>query len=132
MRRAFRVAILAVASTTVISCAANSTAHTATSHRTAGVITGDEISAAQGVVSVYDAIQRLRPQWLTNSRARSVGTQDQLLVYIDTNRYGTIESVRQLPIGGVTELRYLNAAEATNRFGTGHAGGVIVVMMSRP
>lgn len=129
MRQQLRFATVAIA-LVVSACAGASTTQTGATRRSANTITADEISAAQGIVSVYDAIQRLRPQWLTTSRARSVGTQDELLVYLDTNRYGTIESLRQLPIGGITELRYLNAAEATNRFGTGHSGGVIVIMMS--
>ncbi|HMC54064.1 MAG TPA: hypothetical protein VKH19_02740 [Gemmatimonadaceae bacterium] len=99
--------------------------------RSANTITGEEISATQGIVSVYDAIQRLRPQWITSSRSRSSGTQDQLIVYFDSNRYGSIESLRQFPIGGITDIIYLNAAEATNRFGTGHSGGAIVITMSR-
>ena len=123
------VATIAIASA---GCSSTGVQRTAGGPRHApNAITDAEISAAQGIVSVYDAIQRLRPQWITSSRARNMGTQDQLIVYLDTNRYGSIESLRQFPIGGVTDIKYLNAAEATNRFGTGHSGGAIVIMMSR-
>jgi hypothetical protein len=124
----FSLAIVLAAAT---ACASSGTSRPGGPRHSAYVITDEEISAAQGVVTVYDAIQRLRPQWLTNSRARNVGSNDQLIVYLDTNRYGTIESLRQMPIGGVTDIKYLSAAEATNRFGTGHAGGAIVITMSR-
>lgn len=113
-----------------LGCASTGTTRP-TTRRSPNVISSEEIAATQGVVSAYDAIQRLRPQWLTTSRTRSTGTQDELWVYLDTNRYGTMETLRQLPIGGITEFRYMNAAEATNRFGTGHSGGVIVIMMAK-
>lgn len=130
MRRQLRFATLAI--TLVASaCGGTNSTQTGTTHRSANTITAEEINGAPGIVTVYDAIQRLRPQWLTASHARTVGTQDELLVYLDTNRYGTLESLRGLPIGGVTELRYLSASEATNRYGTGHAGGAIVVLMSK-
>jgi hypothetical protein len=53
------------------------------------------------------------------------------VVYLDSNRYGTMASLRQLSLGGVQEVRYYGASEATNRYGTGHTGGAILVMMSR-
>jgi hypothetical protein len=34
-------------------------------------------------------------------------------------------------VGGVQEVRYYTASEATSRFGTGHTGGAIMVMMSK-
>ena len=131
MRHVIRFAALAIVLATAPACASTGTPRPGGPRHSAYLISDQEIAAAEGVVTVYDAIQRLRPQWLTNSRARNVGSNDQLVVYLDTNRYGTIESLRQLPIGGITDIRYLNAAEATNRFGTGHAGGAIVIMMSR-
>jgi hypothetical protein len=131
MRHVLPLAALVLFAVAVPGCASSGTARAGGPRHSAYVISGDEIADAQGVVTVYDAIQRLRPQWLTNSRARNIGTQDQLIVYLDTNRYGTLESLRQMPIGGVTDIKYLNATEATNRYGTGHSGGAIVIMMSR-
>ncbi|HJQ21635.1 MAG TPA: hypothetical protein VJ867_14905 [Gemmatimonadaceae bacterium] len=115
----------------LIACASSGTTAGAAPRRSSMTITGDEMVAA-GVSNVYDAIQRLRPQWLTSSRMRGAGTSDELQVYIDMNRYGALESLRQLPIGGIAEARYLNAAEATNRYGTGHSGGVILIMLANP
>jgi len=131
MRHVIRFAAFAIVLATAPGCASSGVSRAGGPKHSAYMISDEEISSAQGVVTVYDAIQRLRPQWLTNSRARNIGTNDQLIVYLDTNRYGTIESLRQMPIGGITDIRYLSAAEATNRFGTGHAGGAIVISMSR-
>jgi hypothetical protein len=52
-------------------------------------------------------------------------------VYLDSNRYGSLGSLRSLSLGGIQEVRYFGASEATNRFGTGHTGGAIVVSMSK-
>ena len=124
-----RLRILAIALFVgVIACASKGVQ--SAPRRATNAITAEEI-ANTGVSTVYDAIQRLRPQWLTSSRMRGAGTSDALLVYLDMNRYGTMDQLRQLPIGGITEIRYLSAAEATNRYGTGHSGGVILILMSK-
>lgn len=94
------------------------------------MVTQEELVATR-TMNVYDAIQRLRPQWLTSSRVRRGGSGDPLQVYLDNNRYGTLESLRSLSIGGVQEVRFLSASEATNRYGTGHTGGAILVLMQK-
>lgn len=106
------------------------TAETGVVRRSANTITAEEL-AGTGVTTVYDAIQQLRPQWLTSVRMRSSGTSDELQVYLDTNRYGTLESLRRMAIGGIQAVRFLSAAEATNRFGTGNSAGAIVVSMGK-
>ena len=99
-------------------------------HHSGDSITGEEISST-GTTNLYDAIQRLRPQWLTSTRIRRGGSGDDLVVYLDSNRYGTMNSLRQLSVGGVQGIRYFGASEATNRYGTGHTGGAILVLMSK-
>jgi hypothetical protein len=97
------------------------------------VITAAELSQT-GASNIHQAIQALRPQWLRGRPAGSMrgGARDEAVVYLDNNRYGSLNSLAQLSLGGVTEIRYLDASEATNRYGTGHAGGAIIVMMSKP
>ncbi len=102
----------------------------APTHHSGSSITAEEISGT-GTTNLYDAIQRLRPQWLTSTRVRRGGSGDDLIVYLDSNRYGTMSSLRQLSVGGVQEIRYYGASEATNRYGTGHTGGAILVLMSK-
>ena len=113
-------------------CASSKTAAQAgASHRSTGDVLGGEELSGTGATNVYDAVQRLRPQWLTSARIRRGGSGDELVVYLDSNRYGTLTSLRSLSLGGVQEVRYYGASEATNRFGTGHTGGAIVVSMSK-
>jgi len=112
-------------------CGGATGTQTQTTRRSSNVITSDEISSAE-VTTLYDAVLRLRPHWLTSGTARSGGSHtDEVQVYLETAHYGAIESLRQLPVGGVQEMRLLSAADATNRFGIGNTGGAIVISMAR-
>jgi hypothetical protein len=132
MLRLIRFTAFAFATLAVAACASSkaNTASQSAPRKSANVIEAEEISPT-GAANVYDAIQRLRPQWLTSVRIRRGGSGDDLQVYVDSNRYGTMNSLRSLSVGGIHEIRYLSASEATNRYGTGHTGGAIVVMMSK-
>ena len=113
-------------------CASSKTAAQAgAAHRSTGNVIGGEELSGTGATNVYEAVQRLRPQWLTSARIRRGGSGDELVVYLDSNRYGTLTSLQGLSLGGIQEVRYYGASEATNRFGTGHTGGAIVVSMSK-
>jgi hypothetical protein len=131
MLRPIRLTALAL-SLLAVGCASNKAAtQAAAPHRSTGdVLPGDELTGT-GATNVYEAVQRLRPQWLTSARVRRGGSGDELVVYLDSNRYGTLTSLRSLSLGGIQEVRYYGASEATNRFGTGHTGGAIVVSMSK-
>jgi hypothetical protein len=83
---------------------------------------------------LYQAVQRLRPQWLivrARGGASGRGSGERVVVYLDGTRYGGIGSLRQISLGGIEEVRYYNSSEATNRFGTGHGAGAIVVLTSK-
>ncbi len=77
-------------------------------------------------LSAYAAVQRLRPTWL---RTRSGGTPQ---VHIDGNpQGGGIEALNNLPAAQVQEMVYMNASDATTRFGTNYNNGVILVSTKR-
>jgi hypothetical protein len=79
--------------------------------------------------NAFDAIERLRPQWLQRRGPSSV-TQpegDWPLVYMDNVRAGDISNLRTIPIDDIGEIRFINAADATTRWGTGVTGGVIAI-----
>jgi hypothetical protein len=75
----------------------------------------------------YHAVQLLRPDWLRSRGA--VSTRDTrpatVTVYVDGQRYGGANTLEQFRIGAFKEMRYYSGSEATSRWGTGHAGGVI-------
>jgi hypothetical protein len=77
---------------------------------------------------LYDAVRRLRPNWLTaRGPSTLIGEQAQVAVYLDGARLGTATALRGINFDSVTQLEYLSPADATNRYGTDHQGGVIIV-----
>ena len=95
------------------------------------VITQAEL-ANENSPNVYDAIQHLRPMMLRPRLANSTSSIDApqdytVHVYMDNARVGEIADLRTIPLATVKEIRYLNPAQATLRFGSGNPGGAIVL-----
>jgi len=106
---------------------------TASARRNANVISGEELSKS-GAQDVYRAIQMLRPGWFRSRARTSLGqgsSAEGLSVYFENTRYGPVESLQQLPVNGISEVRFLDPSEATNRYGTGHSMGAIVIKHAR-
>jgi len=99
----------------------------------ANVITESEIQGAN-VNNAYEAIQRLRPAMLRGRGSASSndqsGTQG-LVVYVDGSPLGGVQALGNISALNVREIRYLNASDATTRFGTGHPVGAILVTTRR-
>lgn len=81
--------------------------------------------ARDGDRTVLETIQRLRPIYL--SMARNRGSTGERVVYVDGVRVGTLEVLRGIRSSRVREVRWLDAREATIRFGTGHSAGAILI-----
>ena len=100
--------------------------------RSGQLIVRDELRRAP-YTNAFDAVSQLRPHWLISARQRSPtdreggGAAGVIIVYLDGTRLGTLETLRQVPLGDVSEIRYYDAREATNLFGTGHPAGAINV-----
>lgn len=93
-------------------------------------ITAEELATID-VQNALQAVQRLRPNFLqthggaTTSITR--GRQD-VVVYVDQTRMGGPSSLADIPINDVKEIQYLNGPDATQRYGTGHGSGAIIVI----
>lgn len=94
--------------------------------RDRSVITLEEISESS-VRDALQAVQQLRPDWLRTRGSTSIRSAEPatVVVYVDGQRYGGAETLEQFTVGSFKQLRYYSATEATNRWGTGHSGGVI-------
>lgn len=96
------------------------------------LITREELEKSV-YTNAYDAVRQLRPHWSAAARLRSgaereaAGEAGVIIVYLDGIRMGDTESLRQVELTEVIEIRYFDAREATNRFGTGHPAGAISV-----
>ena len=92
------------------------------------LITADEI-AKSNATNAYEAVERLRPAFLRTRGAQSLQNQEPPtpLIYIDGMRYGPLQTLSSVPAIGIVSIQYLNAIEATQRFGFGNEGGAIMV-----
>jgi|GEM_PF-541017 len=95
------------------------------------LIARDEIEArAPTARTAFDLVRRLRPTWLTRRGSASTRARDfPVVVYIENVRRGDVESLRSIPADGVRELWFVEAIQATQRWGTGHTAGVIHVLL---
>lgn len=97
----------------------------------------DRIDSAEIVTSsatnAYELIDRLRPSWLRppGSGSLSGGVRSQIiLVYLDGNRLGDLQSLRTLSVGGIRSMQWLDAARAATiltEVGSDPVGGAIVI-----
>ncbi len=92
------------------------------------VITADEI-AKSNASSAYEIIERLRPAFLRTRGSQSIQNPAPVspVVYLDGMRFGPVSSLAQIPAIGVVSIQYLNAIDASQRFGLGNEGGAILV-----
>ncbi|MGH7530530.1 MAG: carboxypeptidase-like regulatory domain-containing protein [Gemmatimonadales bacterium] len=79
----------------------------------------------------YELVRQYRPSWLRWRGPSSIRNPNagRLQVYVGGMHWGDVVLLRQIPIGDVLGLQYYSATEATTRFGTGHSGGVIQVLL---
>lgn len=117
---------LLVATATASGCGSARGPHNAS--RDADVITQEELERSN-IGSAYHAIERLRPRFLRVRGPSSVtnAAADRVVVYVDNARMGYVDVLRDMQASEIVEIRYLNAPDATSRFGTGHTAGVILV-----
>jgi hypothetical protein len=94
-------------------------------------ITRGEIESVPGN-SALDAVRRLRPQFL-RARRSEVGREALVLpsVYVDGARMGDLRLLEAIQLRSVLEIQYFSPSEANMRWGVGHEGGVIHVILRR-
>jgi hypothetical protein len=131
-----------VAVAALIGCASaggtSGTSPTGAAPRRGNLLTADEIVAAHAdVMSAYDAVARLRPNWLashgvTSGVAGGAGTEF-ALVFVDGQQYGDLNSLRDIPAYHIGDIRYHDVTQAGARFGIrGGSSGVIEVTTKSP
>lgn len=84
------------------------------------VLSAEDLDQVQNL-SAYDAIQRLRPQWL-QVRANNPPAQ---VIMNGSPMGGGPEMLRTVQVSDLTSIRYRNGRDATTRYGTGYGGGAI-------
>jgi hypothetical protein len=96
------------------------------------VLFAQEIASAR-VMDAYEAVTQLRPEFLKRRGVSlsSPVSRGGIRVYLDNTEMGGVDILRTIPIDQVTTIRYLNASEASFRWGANHTGGVILVSTAR-
>jgi len=126
--------VLAVAMVTLAACASGGGGGVSAKPQNPNVISMEEIEASSGS-NAYEVIQRLRPNFL-RTRGAVHGTPGatnaiemvDLVVYLNDNRLGASDQLRQIAKTDIREIRYYNSSEATTKWGTGHSAGAIQVV----
>lgn len=84
----------------------------------------------QAEMDAYQAIRQFRPNMLLGTPAASMGAGGQgfgLTVFLNGNKQGGIDALQSIRMIEVEKIEYLNGSDATQKFGTGYGGGVIMV-----
>jgi hypothetical protein len=79
--------------------------------------------------NALDLVQRVRPQWLRSRGQMSIQRPVEVVVYVNGHPSGGARSLADVHIQSIREIRFLSAVEATQRFGTDHGAGAILVSL---
>lgn len=90
------------------------------------LITVEEVEASNQS-NAYELVRSRRPNWLSRRGTQSINLTGDIVVYLDATRLGGPEALRRISIHSVHSIRYFDASEATQRWGTGHGFGAIQV-----
>lgn len=121
---------VALASTATGACASGG-GRSASEGRQSDVIYRAEISKSSAL-NAYDAVRLLRPAFLTGRgpttllRVREGSTSP--IVYLDNQRFGDSGALRNIPVDGIVEIRFVGATQAQLRWGMDHPSGAILVL----
>ena len=129
-----RKTVLCAMALMLVACSGGGTGTTAqpnTQSRSRG--SSDVITEAEIRSSVYqnalEVVQSLRPAMM---RPRQGGANAQaIMFYLDGVRMSELNGLSTIPAERVREIRFINARDATTRWGTGHDSGVILVTTKR-
>lgn len=96
--------------------------------RSANYLSGEEISNAHASDgTAYDAVARLRPNWLATHGIATQGPE-YAVVFVDGQQFGPPEALKNIQAYHVSDIRYYDITQAGARFGIrGGTGGVIEV-----
>ena len=125
-----------VAVAAIIGCApaggTSGTSGASAAPRRADYLTAEEIVGANAdVATAYEALSRLRPNWLVSHGTTSFNPGNGFaVVYVDGQRYGDVNSLRNIQASEIADIHYYDVTQAGARFGIrGGSSGVIEVTM---
>ena len=132
-----RMVLAALAASLSMACASSGATAGGRSPRTdRDLIMEAEITTrASDAANALQIIQKLRPQMLTGRGLASpsdvTGETARPKVYVDNIAYGDVSTLENVLASQISAIRFINARDATTQWGTGHMGGVILVVTKR-
>lgn len=101
-----------------------------TSPRNRDLITQDDLSADLRAESVLEVVRTLRPHFLNDRGAATLSDPEAGRVHasIDDGRIVPIGELNGMHAGEVIEIRFLNASQALQKFGTAARQGPIILV----
>jgi hypothetical protein len=122
MRRRLAILVLIALGTASCASAGSGRSTTGTSDRI-----GPEELENLGQLDAYEAVQRLRPQWLRVRGSSSFNQRQGVRLYVDGVPRGYAGELASFRADIVESMRFLDGREATTRYGTDHGNGAILV-----
>jgi hypothetical protein len=97
--------------------------------RRSNVLTQEELLATQRP-TLYDALSVLRPNWMADRSPVSFENPraGQVRVYLESVDAGGVNYLRQIRVGEVVSVRFLNSTEAAQRFGLRTNSGPVILV----
>ncbi len=102
--------------------------------RWAEVLTAEEITNTKAEeVTAYEAVSRLRPNWLAAHGVTSFSKQGTAYatVYMDDQKYGDLNMLKNFKAFQVAEIRYYDFTQAGARFGVAAGNGGVIAVKSK-
>jgi hypothetical protein len=131
MNRLRGFVFLLATSTLLAGCSSATTTNGAagTTRSSQNQLSRDDL-AASNADNVYDAVAKLRPNWLSSRGVTSVtdATPTEVDVYMDGNFLGKSDYLKQVRTNDIVSVTYWDAGRASARFGMGHPRGVIEIV----
>ena len=127
-------AVYAVIAGLAVACSSNpkTTTETTATSGDRNIITETEIAQLPSS-SLYDLIQKVRPEFLRSRGTSSFSNTDTEypVVFVDGRLYGDMASLRTLVSAQISQVRYYDAMAAQAKYGVIKASGVIDVTVKQ-
>jgi hypothetical protein len=121
--------LVAVAAACLLAACAGASKRGHSDHANRTSLSYEQLSGTNSE-NLYDAIEKLRPDWLSSRGPTSVTNPAPTVVSVFMNgtMLGKADYLREMHVLDVSEVRFWDAGQATVRFGNGHPRGVIELM----
>ncbi|GMV05918.1 MAG: hypothetical protein AMXMBFR53_21950 [Gemmatimonadota bacterium] len=81
---------------------------------------------------LFEVVRKLRPRWLqSRAPATARGRQSIAIILDGVRQDGGPEMMRSFRAGDIGSVQFMNARDATTRYGTDMTGGALIILTKR-